>query len=49
MQIKSTVLQEGSTEKNGGDPSPDLEGIKEAILGECRQMIIEILREQGER
>ena len=49
MQINSTVLQEDSTEPNGGTAIPDYEEIKEQILAECRQLIIEILRADRER
>lgn len=49
MQINSTVLQEGSTEPNGRQAIPDYEEIKDQILAECRQLIIEILRAEQER
>lgn len=49
LQIKSSVLQKESTETRGSDPSHDLEELKEDILLECRQMLMEMLRQKQER
>ena len=48
MQINSTVLEEGSIETNESQAAPDYEEIKEQILAECRQLIVEILRAERE-
>jgi hypothetical protein len=49
MVVKSTVLQERGTKENGDGPNLDLEEIKEYILAECRQLLIELLRKNRER
>jgi len=49
MVVKSTVLQDLDTKENVNGPNPDLEEIKEYILAECRQLFIELLRENRER
>ena len=49
LQIKSSVLQKDSMETKGSDPYHDLEELKEDILFECRQLFIELLREEQER
>lgn len=51
MLIKSTVQRTlGSGEEGEGRESiPDVDAIKEAVLTECRQLVIELLREKQER
>jgi hypothetical protein len=49
MLIKSTVLQQRGTEETGGGPSQDMAETKEEILEECKQLIVDMLREEKER
>ncbi len=49
LLIKSTVLQEQGSGKNGSNAPADLQEIKEDILAECRQLLLEMLREEQER
>ncbi len=49
MLIKSTVLQRKDTEETGGSSSQDMAEMKEDILEECKQLIIDMLREEKER
>ena len=53
MLIKSTVLPEGATEPRAGGGKPGTaeikEEIKEEILADCKQLILEILRGEAER
>jgi hypothetical protein len=49
LQIKSSVLQDDGMETKGSDRRYDLEELKEDILLECRQMLMEILRQKQER
>jgi hypothetical protein len=49
MLIKSNVLQKNAAEEKGSGPCEDLETMKEDILSKCRQLFIELLREEQER
>ncbi len=49
LQIKSSVLKTDGMETKGSDLFHDLEELKEDILLECRQMLIEMLRQKEER
>ncbi len=50
MLIKSTVRQMSDDKKETvSDTCSDLEDIKEEILAECRQLIVELLRDERER
>lgn len=49
MLIKSSVLQKAEEERAGDQSSPSLEAIKEDILTECRQLVVDLLRDRQER
>lgn len=49
LQIKSSVLQKDGMETKGIDSFHDLDELKEDILLECRQMLIEMLLQKQER
>lgn len=49
LVIKSTVASNDVAEKKASDPCQALEGTKEDILAECKQLIIEMLCEKRER
>ncbi|MDI3464970.1 MAG: hypothetical protein OJF50_003791 [Nitrospira sp.] len=49
MMIKSTVLQKASEEVSGDSSGQNMDTMKESILVECRQLFLELLREQRER
>ncbi len=49
MLIKSTVLQDRSKDKCSSEPDYDLEEMKSEIMEECRQLFVELLREEQER
>ncbi len=49
LHIKSTVSQENCAPNSERDSEPDLADIREEILTECKQLVIEMLRLQQER
>lgn len=49
MLIKSTVRQGQGMEKYSSEPGYDLEEMKSEIMEECRQLFVELLREEQER
>ncbi|MGE3976124.1 MAG: DUF5908 family protein [Nitrospira sp.] len=49
MMIKSTVLQKAGEEASGDASGQNVDTMKEMILMECRQLFLELLREQRER
>lgn len=49
MLIKSTVRQGLDQEKCSSEPGYDLEEMKSEIMEKCRQLYIELLREEQER
>jgi hypothetical protein len=49
LQVKSSVLQKDGMETKGSDPYHDLEALKENILLECKQMLIDMLLQNQER
>ena len=49
LLIKSSVSQRQCAENLVTDPERDPEEMKSEILEECRQLFIELLREQRER
>jgi hypothetical protein len=50
MVIKSTVLPDQKHIKDDSERRPvDLEELKASILSECRQVVLDTLREQRER
>jgi Family of unknown function (DUF5908) len=49
MMIKSTVLQKAGEDVSGDTSGQNIDSMKEEILVECRQLFLELLREQQER
>ena len=49
MLIKSTVVQGQQTSGLGRENKRNLEEIRQNILLECKQLIMEIMREEQER
>jgi len=49
MLIKSTVQREPEEGEDKSPDAPNLEGLKAQVLSECKQLIIDTLRERRER
>lgn len=46
LVIKSTIVDRPA---EGGDAAPLTPALREALLRECRQLVLSLLRERGER
>ena len=49
MLVKSTVQREPDDAEEKSPHPPDLEELKAEVLAECRQLILDTLRERRER
>jgi hypothetical protein len=49
MLVKSTVQREPDDREERSAEAPDFEELKADLLAECRQLILDTLREQRER
>lgn len=49
LHIKSSVSQQSGASNHEWDSDPDLANVREEILAECKQLVIEMLRARQER
>ena len=49
LHIKSNVVQRAEDGKDDAEPSEKMEALKQELLAECKDLILDVLRDMRER
>jgi hypothetical protein len=49
LHIKSNVVQRADDSKDDGEPSEEMQAMKQELLAECKDLILDVLRDLRER
>ncbi len=49
LHIKSNVVQRADSGRDDGEPSEELATMKQELLAECKDLILDVLRDLRER